>query len=87
MKVFISGIGGRMGDEVVRACSADADIEIVGGYDLIKAEYPGVKVYSDWSKVDIDADVIIDFSHHLGTASLLDYAKKSGILQPTLPPR
>ena len=78
MKVFISGIGGRMGDEVVRACSADADIEIVGGYDLIKAEYPGVKVYSDWSRVDVHADVIIDFSHHLGTAALLDYAKKSG---------
>lgn len=78
MKVFISGIGGRMGDEVVRACSANADIEIVGGYDLIKAEYPGVKVYSDWSRVDVHADVIIDFSHHLGTAALLDYAKKSG---------
>ena len=78
MKVFISGIGGRMGDEVVRACSADENVEIVGGYDLIKAEYPGVKVYSDWNKVDVKADVIIDFSHHLGTAALLDYAKKSG---------
>ena len=78
MKVFISGIGGRMGDEVVKACLADPDIEIVGGYDLIKAEYPGIKVYSDWSKVDVGADVIIDFSHHLGTAALLDYAKRSG---------
>ena len=78
MKVFISGIGGRMGDEVVRACSTDADIEIVGGYDLIKAEYPGIKVYSDWNKIDVMADVIIDFSHHLGTAALLNYAKRSG---------
>ena len=78
MKVFISGIGGRMGDEVVKACLADPDIEIVGGYDLIKAEYPGIKVYSDWSKVDVEADVIIDFSHHLGTAALLDYAQRSG---------
>ena len=78
MKVLISGIGGRMGDEVVKACLADADIEIVGGYDLIKSEYPGVKVYSDWSRVDVKADVIIDFSHHLGTAALLDYAKRSG---------
>ena len=78
MKVFISGIGGRMGDEVVKACLADSDIEIVGGYDLIKAEYPGVKVYSDWSKVDVKADVIIDFSHPLGTPALLDYAKRSG---------
>ncbi len=78
MKVFISGIGGRMGDEVVKACLADPDIEIVGGYDLIKAEYPCVNVYSDWSKVDVKADVIIDFSHHLGTAALLEYARKSG---------
>ena len=78
MKVLISGIGGRMGDEVVKACLSDPDIEIVGGYDLIKAEYPGVKVYSDWNKVDVKADVIIDFSHHLGTAALLDYAKRSG---------
>lgn len=78
MKVFISGIGGRMGDEVVKACLADSDIEIVGGYDLIKAEYPGVKVYSDWNKVDVKSDVIIDFSHHLGTPALLDYAKRSG---------
>ena len=78
MKVFISGIGGRMGDEVVKACLACSDIEIVGGYDLIKAEYPGVKVFSDWNKVDVKADVIIDFFHHLGTPALLDYAKKSG---------
>ena len=77
MKVFISGIGGRMGDEVVKACLADSDIEIVGGYDLIKAEYPGVKVYSDWNRVDVKADVIIDFSHPSTLTSVLDYAKST----------
>jgi len=78
MKVIISGIGGRMGGEVAKACLADGDIDVVCGYDLIHAEYPGIKVFSDWNKIDTEADVIIDFSHHLGTVPLLEYAKRTG---------
>ena len=39
MKVLISGIGGRMGDEVVKACLADKDIEMsrIRAIALVKA--------------------------------------------------
>lgn len=60
-KAFIFGIDGRMGKMLVD-CAADFDYKIVGGFD--KTPRGGdIPVYNDTNKIDVDFDVIIDFSN------------------------
>lgn len=55
---------------------AAEDLKLAARVDKM-AEQSGC--YTDINDFDGDADVIIDFSNHLGTGELLDYAVKRGI--------
>ena len=55
MKVFISGIGGRMGDEVVKACLADKDIEIVGGGKVVELDGKSIDPVSELTILGLPA--------------------------------
>lgn len=60
-KAFIFGIDGKMGKMLV-SCAADYGYEIVGGFD--KTPRGGaIPVFNDTDKIDVDFDVIIDFSN------------------------
>lgn len=73
MRILLSGYNGHMGREV-RACAERAEnCEIVAGVDPMA---PGPEICTaSFAECRAEADVIIDFSHHSMTSSLLDYAE------------
>lgn len=80
MKILICGIGGRMGREVLKLAEEGyRDAVPVAGYDINPVAIETVPVYNDLFRVSEKPDVIIDFSHHAGTKTLLKYATSYGI--------
>ena len=75
MDVLICGIGGRMGREVASltldGCRGSRP---VAGFDVLPVDTREFPSYTDWATVKEQPDCIIDFSHHAGTASMLNYA-------------
>lgn len=78
MKLIICGAFGRMGRAVAALAKASQDVDVVCGVDVASgtADFPVAESLFDYKG---DADVIIDFSHHSGTAALCDYAASRGI--------
>ena len=76
IKVLINGACGRMGCEVEKLVDSAEDMKVAAKVDKM-ADKSGC--YSDINDYNGEADVIIDFSNHLGTAELLDYAVKKNI--------
>ncbi len=78
MKLIINGVFGRMGKAVAALAAADPDVRVVCGVDIASgaADFPVAERIDDYTG---DADVIIDFSHHSGTAAVCDYAARRGI--------
>lgn len=72
-RVLLSGCGGRMGKVVDRICQDHPKMKICAGVDptLPNCSYP---VYADFSSVDEEIDVIIDFSFHTAIRPLLSFA-------------
>lgn len=76
MKILLNGACGRMGKEVDKLVGGMDRHEITAKVDLFATE---LGYYSDINDFSGEADVIIDFSNHLGTADLLAYAVKNNI--------
>lgn len=76
IKVLINGACGRMGKEVERIVEASETMTVAAKVDKMAAESG---CYTDINDFSGAADVIIDFSNHLGTKELLDYAVKNNI--------
>jgi 4-hydroxy-tetrahydrodipicolinate reductase len=76
--VIISGCNGKMGQVVTGLCSADAEIQVVAGFDVNPEKRNDYPVYADPMEFPGKADCIIDFSHPNALTSLLSYCKKSG---------
>ena len=76
MRVLLSGYNGTMGQVLKNYIQDSTDLEIVVGVgrELLEEKFPTYTSYESLEKV---ADVIIDFSHHAGTASLVEYAKRT----------
>ena len=78
-RVVMHGCNGHMGRVITDLCKADADISIVAGVDKFKGvenEYP---VFDSIQEVDVDYDVIIDFSVPKATLNILEYASKENV--------
>ena len=76
MKILLNGACGRMGKEVEKQVEISENLEIVARVDKFATD--GV-CFNNIKDYDGDADVIIDFSNHLGTAELTEYAVKRKI--------
>lgn len=77
--IILSGCNGKMGRVITRLVSQDSDCKIVAGLDIndyCDNTYP---VFTDLSKCDIAADVIIDFSHPSALSGILEFAKAKKI--------
>ena len=75
INVIISGANGKMGRVITRLVSEDKDCKIVAGVDISdfgENDYPVFKKFDD---INVDADVIVDFSHPSVLSGLLEYAK------------
>ncbi len=77
-RIILCGCSGKMGSFVADAVKAKNNMQIVAGVDKVNngCEFP---VFSIFSEVTIEADVIIDFSHPVMLDSMLDYAKQKNI--------
>lgn len=76
IKVLINGACGRMGKEVEKIVEASENMTVAAKVDKMAAESG---CYTDINDFSGEADIIIDFSNHLGTKDLLDYAVKKNI--------
>ena len=85
-KVVMHGCNGHMGQVITGICKDDPDVEIVAGVDKfhgIENDYP---VFDTLSDVNVDFDVIIDFSNVAAVDCILDFcesAKKPVVLCTT----
>ena len=68
-----------MGRVITAAVKEKADCKIVAGIDLRVPEQSEYPVFSSPEEMQIEADVVIDFSNPTALPSLLRYAEKSGM--------
>ena len=78
VKILLSGAMGRLGKAVRDAAEGSEEYRIVAGIDVTPA-VENIPIYAHPSDVAVDADVIIDCSHHTAIGPLLDYALLKGI--------
>lgn len=73
-RIILSGCNGKMG-RVITTCVAErCDCKIVAGFDINTERHAGYPVYANPSNCQIEADVIIDFSHPSALDGVLVYA-------------
>ncbi len=78
MNILVNGASGHMGQELLALLSApDAEDTLVACVDLRTEGLPA-PAYENLADVREKADVIIDFSHHAATGTLLAYALRHG---------
>ena len=51
----------------------------VAGFDILPVDTREFPTYTDWKSVEGEIDCIVDFSHHAGTAAMLDFAMERQI--------
>ena len=80
MRIIVNGSNGRMGKEVVkllldgvRGCTLAAAVDI---NPPASASYP---TFSSLEDVNVDADCLVDFSHHAAALAVANFAVSSGI--------
>ena len=78
IKAILCGASGKMGKFVAEAAKSDGDIEIVAGVDRINngESFP---VFTDFRDINVNADIIIDFSNVSLLDGLLEFAVRSNI--------
>ncbi len=80
MKVLLSGYSGHMGQVLSKMIIEDSELELVCGVDKnINCEGDIVKCFTSFDDVNMDVDVIVDFSHHSLTRELTDYGIKKNL--------
>ena len=62
-KIVLNGCCGKMGAAVTKAVSDRDDVQIVAGVDIFESDSLPYPVFSTFSEVPCEADVIIDFSN------------------------
>ncbi len=76
IRVTVHGAGGRMGKELVRLINESEEFTLAATVDKFGGE--GVD-FTSLSDCDREADVVIDFSNHVLTKEVCDYAVSKNI--------
>lgn len=79
IKVIISGCNGHMGRVVAEICTADPQVSVVAGFDILGSADRDFPVYSAPDQFTGEADVVIDFSHPAALTPLLSFCKSHGV--------
>lgn len=79
IKLLINGFNGKMGQEVYTKAMELNEIEVVAGVDKFVTGEEKVPVFDDISKINVDIDVIIDFSIPIATFNILEFAANKKI--------
>ena len=78
-RIILSGCNGKMGQVITDMLKNDEKAVIVAGVDIKQNIINTYPVYQNFSKCNIEADVIIDFSSPACLEDLLRYAIKNRI--------
>ena len=76
-KIILCGCCGKMGSVITSLCKEEEDVVIVAGIDAFNSGILDYPVFPDFSSLNMQADVIIDFSNPASLPSLLSYAVKT----------
>ena len=78
IKVILCGASGKMGSFITTSANNDNDMEIVAGVDKINIgqSYP---IFDSFEKINVNADVIIDFSNPILLDDMLEFAVEKKI--------
>ena len=71
VRAIMNGCNGRMGHVIVELAAEDDGIEIVAGVDKFGENDYKFPVFKNLSEVDVESDVVIDFSNASGVDDLL----------------
>lgn len=77
IKLFLSGCCGRMGRVIAGIVADRDDCTVVGGYDLKADPALSFPVFTDVEKVDVDYDVLIDFSNASAVPSVIRLSQRT----------
>lgn len=75
VKILISGVGGKMGKNVLDIVNSDPETKAVCGVDINPPDIADFPVYKTLSEVKETPDVVIDFSSPVILDDLLSFAK------------
>lgn len=75
-RILLSGCSGAMGRAVTQIVSGRGECEIVAGVDLREGQHCSYPVYRSFDDVDVECDVIIDFSLPDALSELLTFARQ-----------
>lgn len=78
MKIIVNGACGKMGQVILGGIEKDASLSLAAAIDpgFTKTDMAHLAAFPD---TKIDADVIIDFSHHTAIGEVAAYAEKFGL--------
>ena len=79
IKVILNGANGAMGKVVADLISADPDMEVVVGVDRRSDMDAAFPIMDNINKVNVAADVVIDFSSVEAADNLLDFIEQKKI--------
>ena len=78
-KIILCGCNGKMGSVVAQAVNKNDNCKIVCGVDSFGTNSYAFPTFADFTQVNIEADVIIDFSNPACLDGLLEYALRHKI--------
>lgn len=73
-KIILSGACGKMGHVLYKIIQEKENLQVVAGIDTKKSCEVDYKIFKDPLSIDVDADIIIDFSHPDLLDSLLKFS-------------
>ncbi len=74
MKIIVNGAGGHMGRGLCELIDANPEMQIAARVSMEFTADPSQQIYADIRDCDVNADCIIDFSHHTAAPALCAYA-------------
>ena len=77
VKVVVNGALGRMGTRILACAADDAEVDVVGAVDVVEhGDDP--QVGTDLSAVVREADVVVDFTSHIGVPATIELVAAAG---------
>ncbi|MDO4623684.1 MAG: 4-hydroxy-tetrahydrodipicolinate reductase [Eubacteriales bacterium] len=75
-RIIITGCNGYMGQFLTDLIAADKDAEVVAGIDIANTKERPYPVFATPAECNVEADVVIDFSHFSAVDALLDFCEE-----------
>ena len=73
-RIILSGCNGKMGQVITRLAEDAENVAVVAGIDINDCIDNGYPVFKTPAECDVEADVIIDFSHPAMLSSIIKYS-------------